>query len=200
MVVLDESSVVSGAGAPAAVAITNSARAIVQRSNVIGGLSAGGTTLAAVSATSVDALALLAGAYVQTCEVTAGSSNVAVGAVREDLPGPMPEVVAPEIFSLGTPVGVSFRGAPSSVFGIAADLAVGFMSAPASSFELPALLAYQSSVLLVLDLTDATGDGGASPLLPNDPRYLGLQFFLQAAQFSSTGLRFSNLEAVTVVE
>ena len=200
MVLLDESTVASGPGSPAAVSITGSTRAIVQRSSVSGGLSVGGTTFAAISSTTVDALTVLAGAYVQTCAVTAATSNVAPGAVREDLPGPMPEVVAPEIFSLGTPVTVSFRGAPSSVFGIAAELAVGFMSAPGSGFELPALLAYQSPVLLVLDLTDATGDGGASPLLPNDPRYLGLQFFLQAAQFSPAGLRFSNLEGVTVVE
>lgn len=199
LVVLDECTVQVGAASPSAMDVTASGACVVQRCTIDPALRIDLGAFAAVSASTVGTLIVNGSSYVQTCGVAVSAQQVGVGSTHEALAGTMPEVRVDDLAALGMPLSFEFVAEPFQLFAIAVDALPGFAVAPGSTIEMPLLLAFQASQVIVLSVTDANGEGGASPLLPNLPAYLGQHLFVQGARIGASTIRLSNLEMVTIV-
>jgi hypothetical protein len=198
MVDIDECTV-TAVNPATGIAVTNSPRVLVHGANVTGGLAVTSNSFAAVTSSTIDDLRVNGNSLVQRCGTTTAQTTVAPGSVLESMPGVMPTIATNEAVSLGTPLEVEFQSSPDVLFAVFLDARLGFFSMPGTVFELPALLEFVAPILLLFNVTAANGLSATSPLLPNDPLFLGLPLFLQGVEFRANSLRFTNLGTLTVV-
>jgi fibronectin-binding autotransporter adhesin len=199
-VVVDSCAFAAASGATAVRAL-NAWGFALQRSDVVGGASFEGATVAAFSAGACDALTLSGGAYVQTCGLSVGASTVVGAATREDYPGDAVDLSAPRFVPLATPAAFDVAGFAAAPWSLFAAFGSAYVAFPASPFEMPVLLDLGAAFPFLEGVADANGFATTTFVMPGAAFLLGFELQLQAVSLD-LGLgraRLSNVATVVAV-